>query len=210
MSVPRQTHTIKPVKIRDKGRLATALELNPAPGGATCHCEARGKGCWAVTQVKGLSPEITIVSEADAFHIAVGNILTTDRQGGESPTGSEATARHQMERVGTWETRHFPEGVCGDKPNKGKGSQTRWRESDKPIVAMKPRNGGGAKGLTIMRQVSAETSVGHRAGKRVETQTGTLTPRTEDAWLKSRMRENLTYGSVRGHVADSVSHGRWL
>ena len=29
------------------------------------------------TQVKGLSPEILIVSEVDAVHIAVDNILTT-------------------------------------------------------------------------------------------------------------------------------------
>jgi hypothetical protein len=29
------------------------------------------------TQVKGLSPEILLVSEADAVHIAAGNILTT-------------------------------------------------------------------------------------------------------------------------------------
>ena len=210
MSVPRQTCTINPVEIRDEGRLATASELNPAPGGVTCHREARGKGCWAVTQVKGLSPEKLVVSEADAFHVAQGNILITVRQGDENPTGSETTARHQMERVGTWETRHFPERVCGDKPYKGKESQMRWRESDKPIVVMKPRNGGGAKGLTIMRQVPAETSAGHRAGKRMATQTGTLTPRMEDAWLKSRMRENLTYGSVRGHVVDSCSQGRWL
>ena len=207
MSVPRQTHTIKPVEIRDEGRLATASELNPAPGGATCHREARGMGWWAVTQVKGLSPEIFIVSEAEAVHVAQGNILTTDRQGGANPTGSETTARHQMERVGTWETRHFPERVCGNKPENGKELQMRWRESDKPIVAMKPRNWGGAKGLTTMH-VPVETSAGHRAGERMETRAGTLTPRTEEVWLKSRMRENLTYGSVRGHVADSSLQGR--
>ena len=30
------------------------------------------------TQVKGLSPEITFVSEVDAVHLAVDNILTAD------------------------------------------------------------------------------------------------------------------------------------
>jgi len=48
-------------------------------------------------------------------------------------------------------------------------------ESDQPIVAMKPRNGGGAKGVT--RKL--------------------LRDRTLIVFLKSRMRETRTSGSVR-------------
>jgi phage gp45-like len=60
----------------------------------------------AVTQVKGLSPENTNISEADTFHFSGRrNKLGTAR--GEvsiALTGSETTAWDQEDDLGTWET----------------------------------------------------------------------------------------------------------
>lgn len=68
MSAPGKAYVIQLVEIQPEVRVATTSELNPAPGGVTCHREARGMGYRATTQVKGLSPGITIVSVADAVH----------------------------------------------------------------------------------------------------------------------------------------------
>ena len=54
------------VKVRHEERLATTSELNPTPGRATDHSAARGKGYQAVTQVKVLSHETTVVPVAEA------------------------------------------------------------------------------------------------------------------------------------------------
>ena len=77
MGVPSKARTIQLVKIQLEERLATTSELNLAPSLVTGCCEAEGMGYWAATQVKGLSSEITIVSVADAFHLAEGSILIT-------------------------------------------------------------------------------------------------------------------------------------
>jgi len=138
------------VKFQPEERLVTTSELNLAPGGVTYHREARGMGCRAATQVKGLSPEITIVSEADGVHL-LGRQYSHNRywQGYASPTGSETVARHQMNSVGTREaqciSRSF--GICDDKPINGKESQMMHWESDQLIVVMKQGNACGAKGL---------------------------------------------------------------
>jgi hypothetical protein len=55
------------VKVRPEERLATTSELNLASSLVTGCDEAGGTGYWAATHVKGLSPEITLVSEADVF-----------------------------------------------------------------------------------------------------------------------------------------------
>ena len=75
MSVPSKVHTILLVKIQPEERLAATSELNLASSLVTGCCEARGMGYWAATQVKGLSPEITIVSVADVVHLAEGITL---------------------------------------------------------------------------------------------------------------------------------------
>ena len=54
------------VKVRHEERLATTSEPNPTPGWATDHSAARGKGYQAVTQVKVLSHETTVVPVAEA------------------------------------------------------------------------------------------------------------------------------------------------
>ncbi len=149
MSAPSKTYTIQLVEIQSGKRLAIIPELNSAPDGVICHREARGMGYRATTQVKGLSPEISVISEvatpnnngvgkADAVHLAAGNSLITVKRGYETPTclprhrqaGSETVARYQKDSIGTWESYNVPEKVwvaamaVAYKPEEGKVIQT--------------------------------------------------------------------------------------
>lgn len=102
----------------------------------------------AATQVKVLSPEITIVSEVDAVCRVEDSSLTGDKRGSENPTGSEAVARYQRDKLGTRETRNVPgERVWAAKPIDGKVVQLTLWESDQCIVPKKPRNGGWREGV---------------------------------------------------------------
>ncbi len=210
MSAPSKTYTIQSVKVRPEERLATTSELNPAPGGVTHHREARGMGYWAATQVKGLSPEITNVREADTVH-NVGRLQEKKRQGEFPlpPSGSKTAARYDKERVGTWEAQCSPvRRVCDDKPNNGEESQMLHWESDQFIVAMKPRNGGGAKGLAgkpLERGHIVQTLIWGNDGNAIFSIISIL---SGEVFLKSRMREICTSGSVRGFIVNSER--RWL
>jgi len=64
-----------------------------------------GARYWAVTQVKGLSPEIVMVPEVEAVHLAEGSsLISVKRRGDKTLAGSETTARYQKDRIGTRET----------------------------------------------------------------------------------------------------------
>ena len=63
------------MKIQPEERLATTSELNLAPSLVTGCSEAKGMGYWAATQVKGLSPEMSMVSVADVFPLTEGSTL---------------------------------------------------------------------------------------------------------------------------------------
>jgi hypothetical protein len=65
---------------------------------------------------------------------------------------------------------------------------TLW-ESDKPIVGMKPCNGGGAKGLTGVRWDGGDTSATLRGGARMSTKLPFLT-------LKARGNPKLRFTSL--------------
>ncbi len=158
--------------VHPQERLATTCVVNPAYSEVTSYMEPGGARYWAVMQVKGLSPEITIVLDADAVHLAEGSILNTDiRRGVRKPTGSETTARYQRDRVGTRETQGvLRKGVCNNKPIDGKLLQKTLWESDQLIVAKKSRNGDGAKGLAVVMRESGETSSAHRGGHRKSTE----------------------------------------
>lgn len=143
----------------------------------------------ATTQVKGLSPEIPVLPEAEAFHVAAGSILITAKRGYENLAGSETVARYQRDELGTRETHNVPDRVCTTKPINGKVVQMTLWESDKPIVAMKPRNGGGAKGLTGVRRDGRDTSATLRGGARMSTKLPFLT-------LKARENPKLQFTSL--------------
>ena len=61
MSAPSEACNVKLVKIQRGEKLAITPEQTFAPDGVTCLREAKGKGCRATMQMKGLSPEITSV-----------------------------------------------------------------------------------------------------------------------------------------------------
>ena len=61
------------MKIRNRERIATALKWNFTDDEVTSHPKLKGKRYRAVTQVKGLSVEITIVPAADTVHLGAGS-----------------------------------------------------------------------------------------------------------------------------------------
>jgi len=137
-----------------------------------------GTRYWAATQVKVLSPEMPVVSEADAVHLAESSTLVSVKRGYESPTGSEAVARYQKDRLGTREAHSVPRnGVWATKPIDGKAAQMTLWESDQSIVPKKPRNGGGGKGLAGMRWDGRDTSSTRRGGPKMSTKLSSLTQR---------------------------------
>ena len=211
MGAPSEACIIQSVKIRPGVRVASAPELNSAPGGVTCHRDARGMGYWAATQVKGLSPEITIVSEADVVHVCGRrNSRNRNRRGYASPTGSETVARYQKDNMGTREARSAPVRVWDSKPETGKLSQMVLWESDQLIVVRKQGNACGAKGLAGKPMWTGDTSSALRGGYRKRTKPNheTHLAQDEEVFLKSRMWENCKSGSVRGLMVDS-NNGRW-
>jgi hypothetical protein len=68
MSAPRKACNLQTVKIRPMQRLATSIELISTVGMVTDSLKLLGGTYQAATQVKGLSPEIFNVVEADVFH----------------------------------------------------------------------------------------------------------------------------------------------
>ena len=187
-------------EVQPRQRLAASRVANSAYGEVTNHVKPEGTRYWAVTQVKELSPEISVVSEAEAVHLAEGNSLISDkRRGDKNLTGSETTARYQKEKVGTRETQSVPHeyrGVCVNKPIDGKLMQkARW-ESDQSIVVRKQGNSCGAKGLAVTGRGDRDTSSTHRGGPRKSTKLSSLSVRARE---KPRMRftslvHNLTVG----------------
>jgi hypothetical protein len=208
-------HIIQLVQIQPEERLAATSELNPASSLVTGCGEARGMGYWAATQVKGLSPEIFIVSMADVVHVTEGSTLITASlnrtwQGDASLTESETVARYQMDIMGTREGQSvLLTGVCSIKPMNGKIVQTTLWESDQFIVPEKRGNARGGKGLAVEPLGPGHI---HRTKRRVngDNKTGLITYPLKggEVLLKSRMRENLKSCSVRGLIA--ASGRRWL
>jgi len=196
MSVPSKVHNIQLVKIQPEERLAATSELNPASSLVTGCGEARGKGYWAATQVKGLSPEIHVVSVVDVVHLTEGSILIADSpnlqswniagstgtwRGDESPTGSETVARYQMDIMGTREAQSvLLYGVCPIKPMNGKIVQTTLWESDQLIVLTKQGNACGGKGLAGVRWLDGGTPSIPRDGRGVSTKLSVITLRARE------------------------------
>ena len=119
-----------------------------------------------------MSPEISIILEADVLRETEGSIHTTVSpnlrfwntdgcsmtwQGGASPAGSKTAAWYQTVTMGTREAHyallvpHTGAGVCEVKPIDGKSSQMAYWESDQRILPMKQGNSCGGKGLTGVR-----------------------------------------------------------
>ena len=160
---------------------ATKRVENSAYGEVTNHMKPEGTRYQAVTQVKGLSPEIPNDSEAEAVHSAEGNSLATDRRrGGKNLAGSKTMARYQKGKAGTRETQSVPcekRRVCINKPIDGKLRQKTLWESDRSIVVEKQGNACGAKGSAVMDRGDRDTSSTHRGGPRKSTKQSSLSER---------------------------------
>jgi len=93
-------------------------------------------------------------------------------------------------------------GVCAIKPIDGKIVQMTLWESDQFIVPEKRGNARGGKGLAVEPLGQGHI---HRTKRRVRdgNKTGLITYPGREVLLKSRMRENLKSGSVRGLIAAS-------
>ena len=121
-------------------------------------------------------------------------------RGYEKPAGSETVARYQKDIAGTRETQSvLRKGVCNkSKPIIGKLLQKTLWESDWLIVVMKQSNACGAKGLAggLLEQ-GHFLQTQNWIKKENKTVFKTL---IGEALLKSRMRENLKSGSVRGLI----------
>jgi len=220
MSMPSKIHNIQLVQIQPEERLATTSELNLASRLITGCGEAKGMGYWAATQAKELSHEIFIVPKAAVVHVTEGSTLIADSpnfqswniagssgtwRGDESPAGSETVARYQTDIMGTRDGQSvLLWGVCAIKPIDGKIVQMTLWESDQLIVPMKQGNACGGKGLAVEPLGQGHI---HRTKRRVKdgNKTGLITYPDNDreVLLKSRMRENLKSGSVRGLIAAS-------
>ena len=140
-------------------------------------------GYWAATQVKGLSPEIFILPEADVVVLTEGSTLIADSpigtwQGDASPAGSETVARYQTDIMGTRETQSvLLTGVCAIKPINGKTVQTTLWESDQFIVPEKQGNACRGKGLAGARWPGRDTPSILRDGQGVSTKLWSITLR---------------------------------
>ena len=125
--------------------------------------------------MKVISPEISIILEADVLRVTEGSIRITVSlnlrswniaesymilRGDVRPAGSKTAAWYQTVTMGTRETQCvlliFPTGigVCDIKPMNGKMPQMAYWESDQPILPLKQGNSCGGKGLTGVRVAS--------------------------------------------------------
>ncbi|MGB9628547.1 MAG: hypothetical protein ACPL6D_07790, partial [Thermodesulfobacteriota bacterium] len=111
-------------EVQPQQRLATSCVVNSAFSEVTSWMEPEGARYQTATKVKVLSPEITIVSEVDALHLAEDSILTIVRRDGKSPTGSKSVVWYQMDSMGTREN----QGIYQERPSKASGISR-----DKPI-----------------------------------------------------------------------------
>ncbi len=102
-------------------------------------------------------------------------------------------------------------GVCNSKPIDGELLQKALWESDQLVVAKKQGNACGAKGLTGEPLEQGHFLQTQNWSKEVN-KAVSITYDGE-VLLKSRMRENLKSGSVRGLMVDSQENNfqrRWL
>lgn len=99
-----EAQTVQQVRVPSGERLATAPVQNPACREATNYMVPGGRRYQAATQVKGLSPEMSSVIEADMLHIhGRQHSYIRNGEGGAALSGSETVAWYQRGCLGTWE-----------------------------------------------------------------------------------------------------------
>jgi hypothetical protein len=139
-------------------------------------------------RVKELNHKIFVIPDADAFHKAVGNTLTVGMRDCERLAGGLKTVvKCQEDRLESWDSHNAYSRLWINKSEKDKVIQMVLWESDKSIVAMKPRNRDEANGLIRMQETLRDTPSRYRAEVNTLTKFKSLT-QYEEVFL-SRERE---------------------
>jgi hypothetical protein len=153
--------------------------------------------------------------KADAVHLAAGNSLITVKRGYETPTGSKTVARYQRDCIGTWESHNVFAKMCGGywffKSEEDEITQMTLWQSDKSIVALKSRNGDGAKGLTE-RPLEGDTTASLRPGERLSTKPNPMTclDRKQGGFSEEPCAGNLHARFCEGTYNRLFEKRRWL
>jgi len=141
-----------------------------------------GRRDQAATQVKGLSPEILHVMEADLLHIQ-GRQNNDNRMMGEgvvAPSGSKTVAWYQKENVGTREIQNVSqEGISANNLKRGGGADS-VLEVGLTRSTEETANHGGGKGLEAIRSKRGEHLPYDEMGKQVETKLDCLAKIAKD------------------------------
>jgi len=101
-------------------------------------------------------------------------------QGCKSPTGSKMTARYYKELSMNSGEPIQSHTDCTIKPIDGKIAQNMYRQSDYPIVSVKPVKAGGEKGIAANTWEVRDTSPRLRTGAEVRTKLTSLTQRAKE------------------------------
>lgn len=167
-----------------------------------------GRRNQAAMQMKGLSPEITNVMEADTVHIE-GRQNNDNRMMGEgvvAPSGSKTAAWNQGDNTGTRETQ------CALRNNTGVSANNLKKEEGVESIlgvgltrsTKETANNGGGKGLEAIRSKRGEHLPCEEMGKRVETKLDCLSeiakdrPETKFTSLAYLLNEGFLLRCYRG------------
>ena len=90
------------------------------------------------------------------------------------------TARYKMELIMNSGEPVQSHADCTVKPIKGKIAHNMYRQSDYPVLSVKPVKAGGEKGIAANTWEARDTSPGHRTGTKVRTKLASLTQRAKE------------------------------
>ncbi len=132
-------------------------------------------------KAKGMSPEITpCVGGRYRSFSSRQNSPSCYGQGWGSPTGSETVSRCQKKLSMNSGEPVASHPDCSIKPIDGKIEQVSCRQSDYPIVSVKPAKADGEKGIAANTWEAGDTFPGHRTGTRMKTKLASLTLRAKE------------------------------
>ncbi len=123
----------------------------------------------AITQVKVLSPEITIVAQGQGFHVLEASIAACVKGEHVSDVpGSESMAGNLTVHIGTWESRVAPNGSLqqAEEARRRYGDRVVGSAHSRGVAGVMPgASVGSLEGADGKSSRAAVTSTGLRAGK---------------------------------------------
>lgn len=166
MSAPREICEVQPVEVGTEQRLAISSERNSAFREVTNWVMPEERRNQAAMQMKGLSPEITYVLEADTFHIeGRQNRIVREGENEATPTGSKTAAWDQKDDTGTRDIQSASrqEGISSNNLKRGEGVDGAL-EVGLTRSTEETANYGGGKGLAVICEGTGNFSL-TRKGK---------------------------------------------